>query len=56
MVNILCQPRSLFNWNYDLSGRDLSGSTRLNHFTEQGEVVLNGRSYAVIKDGFLSGQ
>lgn len=55
-MNILCQPRSLFNWNYDFSGPELSGSTRLNHFTEQGEIVLNGSPYPVVKDGFLSGQ
>lgn len=55
-MDILCKPRSLFNWNFEPSGSDWSGSTLLRHFTEQRELVVNGQTFAVVKDGFFSGQ
>lgn len=52
---IRAHPKSMFSWNFSLEGAGIRGETRVNFFSENGEIVLNGEVYQVEKQGMMSG-
>ena len=53
---IHANPMGLCSWDFSLNGEGLQGETRINFFTENGSIHLNGDAYEVRKQGLLSGK
>lgn len=49
-------PMGLCSWDFSLEGENLHGETRINFFTENGTIRVNGEAFEVRKQGMLSGQ
>lgn len=52
---IRCTPKSFFSWHFDLEGEGLRASLGFDWFAEQGTIVVDGETYAVVKHGLMSG-
>ena len=53
---IECLPCGICSWSYDLDGDGHRGHTTLRMMSEQGDLSVDGQSFAVVKEGVWSGR
>lgn len=53
---ILCLPKGLCSWNFDVTENGHSASVQLNWMGEQGSITIDGNRHEVLKHGVFSGQ
>lgn len=53
---ILCTPRGICSWNYQLDGGSDQAITEFDWIGEQGRLIINGENHAVSKHGVFSGR
>ena len=55
-MNIDCKPLGIFSWSFELSDGQHRANLKLNHFSENGSLVMNGTEYEILKQGMFSGR